>query len=493
MELPIYWTIPFVLILLSTAIIPLINTRFWEDNLWWIALGMFTLPMSVALLFFLGPHLRNLTFEKSMEYVSLILVLGALYTISGGIQISGDFHGNPLYNVLFLFAGSIAASLIGTLAASMLLIGPLIHANSRRKRRAHVVVFFIFLVSNIGGILSPIGDPALFLGHLEGVPFQWTLRLLPYWTVTTVTILVIFFIYDSYLLRKEAKHQMEGSSEKLAADIDSVRYRINAALAGFHLDEMIEHKQIRLGSVRQLQKTLSFASAELERIVNEGLVGARRPIHFGGKANFLLLGCLVVGVYMQEKLSVKFPWWPHFGPREIAAVVMAVISLIITPPSGPLRKENGFSFFPLKQVALLYTAIFTTMIPVLYILNRQFASPEIVQPYQLFWATGILSSFIDSVPSYLTMLSAGSSLNMPNNPGFVFQGGISVTKEILMAVSLGAVFMGANTYAGNSTNLMVRWIAESRGVRMPSFPGYMVYSILVLLPTFLLISYIFLL
>jgi len=195
-EISVLWSLPFVGILLCIALLPLINAHFWSENLWWISLGFFCLPMGIIFGFFMGDILQEKTFEKVLEYLSFIILLASLFVISGGILVKGKFIGTPVVNSIFLLIGSVFASFVGTTGASMLLIRPLIRANANRKKKAHIVIFFIFLVSNIGGVLTPLGDPPLFLGYLQGVPFEWTLRLFPQWLFTSAIVLAVFYFYD---------------------------------------------------------------------------------------------------------------------------------------------------------------------------------------------------------------------------------------------------------------------------------------------------------
>jgi Na+/H+ antiporter NhaD/arsenite permease-like protein len=483
--------------LLSIAVVPLINSHFWEKNLWWISIFVFTVPMALALYFFQGPEIHHLFFEKVLEYISFILLLATLYVISGGIHIAGTLSGSPSQNVFFLFTGSLIASVIGTTGASMLLIRPLIRANKHREKRAHVIVFFIFLVSNIGGILTPLGDPPLFLGYLQGVPFEWTLNLFPHWAITSAIVLVAFYAVDVYVWNQE-----NGRSKKILSE-ESPLYRlaalknvIDASLAGISLERIAELRQAPISSIRRLHETLAYATTELESyLASSGAVYEevkKEPILFMGKGNFFLLAGVVASIYLQGMMARRFPGvWPAFGPQEAAMALLLFISLKITPLGSNIREENGFNFGPIKEVALIFAAIFTTMIPALYLLEKNGAALGISQPWQFFWLSGTLSSFLDNAPTYLTFLSLGKALGLPNDAGFTLNDGGSIPAALLTAISCGSVFMGANTYIGNGPNFMVRSIAESQGIKMPSFFGYMLYSILFLVPVFVLITFIF--
>ncbi len=431
-DISVLWVLPFAGLLLCIAIIPLINAHFWEKNLWWISIGIFCVPMAVIFMFFMGDQLKHLTMEKALEYISFITLLASLFVISGGILIKGSLSGTPLVNSIFLLIGSVIASFVGTTGASMLLIRPLIRANKDRVKKSHVIIFFIFLVSNIGGLLTPLGDPPLFLGYLQGIPFEWTFRLVPEWAITCLIVLTVFFIMDTYLYNKEpaAVKTKPGNepSEKFAID---------------------------------------------------------------GKFNFILLAGVVASIYIEGFLLKKFSGWPHFGPQEIGMALMLVISLILTPAKSELRKQNGFTFAPIKEVALLFAGIFAAMVPALYILEHKGAALGVTEPWQFFWATGSLSSFLDNAPTYLTFLSLAKGLHLPNDLGFVLNDGSGLSAAVLAAISCGAVFMGANSYIGNGPNFMVKSIAEEQNVKMPSFFGYMAYSAAVLIPVFILITFIF--
>jgi Na+/H+ antiporter NhaD/arsenite permease-like protein len=349
--------------------------------------------------------------HTAQDYVSFIILLAGLYVISGGILMRGDLVATPAANTGFLALGGILASFVGTTGASMLLVRPLLQTNSERTRVKHTVVFFIFVVSNIGGMLTPLGDPPLFLGYLAGVPFTWTLRLVPHWALLLVALLAAFFVYDS----------VQFSREPIAA---------------------IRRDRARLEPLR---------------------------VHGGVNAVWL------VGVV----LAVAFldaPW------REAAIVALAALSLKLTPER--IHRVNGFSAGPMIEVAVLFAGIFLTMIPALDLLRLRGDELGVREPWQFFWASGILSSFLDNAPTYLTFLALGQGLNLP--PEIV-----GVPEAILAAISVGSVAMGANSYIGNAPNFMVKAIAEEAGVKMPSFFGYMAYSGAILLPLFVVVTLVF--
>ena len=401
------WVAPFAALLLCIAVVPLAAPHFWESNLRKLLVSA-ALGMPVLLLYFSrDPHALE---ETARDYVSFMVLLGSLYVISGGVLMDGDLEAKPTVNTAFLGVGSLLASFIGTTGASMLLIRALLHTNSERRHVVHTVVFFIFLVSNIGGCLTPLGDPPLFLGYLAGVPFTWTFRLAPAWLATNGLLLLIYFVWDTRAHRSEPPWSLAEDRTK------------------------------------------------------------RKPLRVIGKENLLLCGIVAAAA------SLDRPW------RELAMTALTVVSLVRTP--GHLRHANHFSFHPIVEVAAIFAGIFATMIPALALLREHGTALGVREPWHFFWATGALSSFLDNAPTYLTFLALGQGQQLPADVA-------GVPHSVLKAISLGAVFMGANTYIGNGPNFMVRSIAESRGVRMPSFGGYMLYSGGILLPVFVVVTLIF--
>jgi Na+/H+ antiporter NhaD/arsenite permease-like protein len=402
------WALPFAGLLLAIAILPLAAPHFWDSNLRKLMVaGALALPV---LALYAQARPQALVHAAS-DYVSFIILLGGLFVISGGILLEGDLQATTRTNALLLGAGALCASFVGTTGASMLLIRPLLQTNRERKRVAHTVVFFIFLVSNIGGCLTPLGDPPLFLGYLAGVPFTWTLRLLPEWLFTVALVLAVYVVWD----RRERARE---------------------------------------------------ALADLKRDFYEV-----RPLRVAGKDNLvLLLGVLAAVALLQA------PW------RELVIVGLAALSYFRT--DRELHAANRFTFQPILEVAALFAGIFVTMLPALDLLRARGAELGVREPWQFFWASGMLSSFLDNAPTYLTFLALAKGLGLPPEVA-------GVPHEILRAISLGSVFMGANSYIGNGPNFMVRAIAEERGVRMPSFGGYMLYSGAVLLPIFAIVTLVF--
>ena len=399
---------PFVAMLLAIAICPLRVPRWWESNRnKFVVSAILGLPV---LLFYLRREPRALL-HMAEEYVSFIILLAGLYVISGGIRLRGDLIATPLTNAAFLAVGSLLASFIGTTGASMLLIRPLLQTNRERRHVKHTVIFFVFLVSNIGGMLTPLGDPPLFLGYLQGVPFTWTFRLWPQWLLLVGALLALYLMWDT---RQYAR-------EPLAA--------------------------------------LSRDRRDVE------------PLRLSGTLNIVGLGGVV--------LAVAFL---HAPLREIAIVALAALSLWRTPRA--IRRANEFTAAPMVEVAVLFFGIFLTMLPALELLRLRGHELGVRQTWQFFWASGALSSFLDNAPTYLTFLALAQGLHLTDEV-------VGVPHTILVAISAGAVAMGANTYIGNAPNFMVKAIAEEAGVEMPSFFGYMLYSGAVLMPLFLIVTLLF--
>jgi len=431
--MPAYSVVPFVGLLLTIAIAPLVAPHFWERNTRKALVSfLFALPVAVYLVVNGWPALL---LHTGMEYFSFIVLLGALFTVSGGILLTGDIRATPATNTLFLFVGGVIANLIGTTGASMILIRPMLRINSERTRTSHIPIFFIFVVSNIGGCLTPLGDPPLFLGYLRGVPFTWTLRLLPEWTLCLVSILTIFYVYDSVQYRREPV----GAIEKDRTQIEPIRLR--------------------------------------------------------GNLNFLFLLGIMAAVLIESPIKASVPGVEHVPLKEILMIEMAVLSYLFTPRE--LRERNGFTFSPIVEVAVLFAGIFVAMVPALRILEARGTEFGIDRPWQFFWLTGILSSFLDNAPTYLTYASTASAL-FGTSAEHLDQL-IATTRTVngfggsafLAAIACGAVFMGANTYIGNGPNFMVKSISEEAGYKMPSFFGYMLYSICILIPLFVLLCLVF--
>jgi Na+/H+ antiporter NhaD/arsenite permease-like protein len=406
--LPVYTLLPFILMLLVIAVFPLWIPSWWERNRnkSFVAC-LLGLPILALYLWRRPAALLSM----GEDYLSFMVLLGGLYVISGGVLLRGDLVATPLTNTAFLAAGSVLASCIGTTGASMLLIRPLLQTNRERTRVKHTVIFFIFLVSNIGGMLTPLGDPPLFLGYLQGVPFTWTLRLWGQWLLMVGVLLPLYLAWDS----------REYAREPLSA-IRRDRARIE-------------------------------------------------PLRVRGSLNALwLIGVIVAVAFLRAPV------------REAVIVGLTATSLWQTPRA--IRRANGFTSYPIVEVAVLFFGIFLTMIPALDLLRQRGHELGVREPWQFFWAAGALSSFLDNAPTYLTFLALGQGLRLANEV-------VGVPHLILAATSAGAVAMGANTYIGNAPNFMVKSIAEEGGVQMPSFFGYMLYSGAVLLPLFAAATFVF--
>ncbi len=439
--LGVIWAVPFIGLLLSIAVLPLAAPHFWHHHYGKVSLAWalaFLAPF--ALLFGTGIASYELMHVLLLEYIPFISVLFALYTISGGVLLEGRIRASALNNTGLLATGTAIASITGTTGASVLLIRPVLRANAGRRHNVHVVVFFIFLVSNIGGSLTPLGDPPLYIGFLKGVDFFWPLQFL--WAKTLVlcaVLLAAFYVLDSIMFMREGKPAPE------AADAPSTPIRLKGYVNIFLLVAVIG---VILAS--------AFWKTDLYLVI--------------------------AGVHVDAPNIV----------RVLALLGLAAISMLLTPME--YRKGNDFTWGPIAEVAKLFVGIFITIVPVIAMLKAgdkgAFASvlTLITNPdgtpnnVMYFWLTGILSSFLDNAPTYLVFFNAAGG-----DP-VTLMGTMATT---LVAISAGAVFMGANTYIGNAPNFMVKAIAEEAGVRMPSFFGYMVWSAIFLLPSFALVTWLF--
>jgi Na+/H+ antiporter NhaD/arsenite permease-like protein len=437
--LPLWTVIPFVVLLLCIAILPLAAGHWWERNRnKAIVSGLLAAVMIGYLIGVWGQIGLGALEHVLMEYVSFIILLGALFLITGGVYVKGSLSGTPLANTGLMALGAVLANFIGTTGASVLLIRPLLRANQTRLAKAHIVIFFIFIVSNCGGLLTPLGDPPLFMGFTAGVPFEWTLvNLWPMWAMVNVVLLAVFHVWDEVVFAREERER-----------------------PGSQLEEVLKHE----------------------------------PLGIRGGLNFLFLAGVVAAVYF--KGVYNWPW----GVQEAIMAAMAAGAYFTTAAAN--REANKFSLGPIIEVAVLFLGIFITMTPALQILNswggghrevfgQKFAMD---QPWQFFWAAGSLSSFLDNAPTYITMAATAAGLKDVTATGqylrtFLAKGDDAAA--LLAAISCGAVFMGANTYIGNGPNFMVKAIAEEGGVKMPSFFGYMAYSGMVLVPLFVVVTLIF--
>ncbi|MGD8714563.1 MAG: sodium:proton antiporter [Desulfobacterales bacterium] len=440
--LPLWSCIPFAGILLSIALLPLVLPDIWHHHFGKIS-GFWALTLGIPFLIaFQGAAMYEILHIILADYVPFIILLWSLYTVSGGILLRGKLRGTPIVNVTILIIGTLLASWMGTTGAAMLLIRPFLRANDYRKNRTFMVVFFIFLVANVGGSLTPLGDPPLFLGFLHGVSFFWTFKILPHMITVVIILLVIYFIIDTIYYRKEG-----------------------------------------------------VTAPEEE--------GVKEPLKLEGIHNFIFLGGIVGSVLMSG--VVDWGEINTFGihrsiqdwVRDGLLIVMGSLSLVTTPIR--LREDNDFTWFPIIEVAYLFIGIFITMIPCLLILKAgsqgalAFLTNGVTAPAHYFWVTGGLSGFLDNAPTYLTFFN--SALGR-------FYAGMTEAQAVpllmtenaiyLQAIASGAVFFGACSYIGNAPNFMVRSISEEAGTPMPSFFGYILkYALIYLVPTFVLVTFIF--
>ena len=441
-EMGLIWIVPFVGILLSIALFPLLAPEFWHHHFgkisaFWAA--AFLIPFFLVFGFELT--LYEVLHVMLLEYIPFIILLLSLFTVAGGIRLTGRLVGSPVVNTGILLVGTVLASWMGTTGAAMLLIRPLLRANEARRYKVHTVVFFIFLVANIGGSLTPLGDPPLFLGFLKGVSFFWpTTHMFVPMVVVSVILLVLYFLVDNVLYRRETP---------------------------------------------EARNPVADDSGE--------------ALGFSGNINFLLLAGVVASVLMSGVWKpgiyidvYHIHWELQNIVRDLLLVSIAYLSWKLTDRGN--RDANGFTWFPIMEVAKLFAGIFLTIVPAIAILKAgtdgamgalvSLVTDEAGRPVDTmyFWLTGILSSFLDNAPTYLVFFNtAGGDAEMLMGP----------MASTLLAISAGAVFMGANTYIGNAPNFMVRAIAEEQNVNMPSFFGYMVWSFGILIPIFFLVNFLF--
>ena len=441
--LPLWSCIPFACMLFSIALFPLLAPKFWHHHFgkisaFWAA--SLAIPFLIA---FKGVAVHEILHIILADYVPFIILLWALYTVSGGILLKGTLRGTPVVNTIMILIGTVLASWMGTTGAAMLLIRPFLKANDYRKNRTFMVVFFIFLVANIGGSLTPLGDPPLFLGFLHGVDFFWTMKIMPHMLVTAGILLVIYFFLDTYHYKKEG-----------------------------------------------------LTAAPVEE-------GEKEPLKLVGTHNFIFLGGVVGAVLISgivdwgEVNTLGIHRAVQDWARDSFLILMGILSLWTT--SKRLREDNDFTWFPIVEVAYLFIGIFITMVPCLLILKAGlkgemgFLIAAVKEPVHYFWVTGALSGFLDNAPTYLTFFNTALGAFYPGmSEAQAVPLLMTETSIYLKAISAGAVFFGAFSYIGNAPNFMVRSIAEEAGTSMPSFFGYILkYSLVFLLPTFVVVTLIF--
>ncbi len=445
LDVPAWSVTPFALLLLCIAVLPLVAEHWWHQNR---NKAIVSLVVALPVIVFLAavqvatgqPALAALAHEM-IKYVSFIILLGSLFVVSGGIVLHGDLAPKPSINTAFLAIGAVLANLIGTTGASMVLIRPMLRINKTRRHTTHLPIFFIFVVGNIGGLLTPLGDPPLFLGFLNGVPFTWTLTLWREWLLANGLVLATFFIWDSLAYRKEA------TLPKLWDDSPEPSLEPHSSGEPSYEGEL--------------------ASTEKNRSVSiEGLI------------NLPLLAGVIGGVLVQGIV----PGTLGEAIGGAIMVLMGALSLWLTPAT--LRQTNGFSWSPIIEVAVLFFGIFVAMVPALELLKLHGSELGITEPWQYFWITGGLSAFLDNAPTYLALATLAAH---GDNIGSL----ASAQPHLLAAISTGAVFMGAMTYIGNGPNFMVKAIAEQSGYKMPSFFGYLGYACVSLVPVCLLVTWVF--
>jgi len=446
--LPLWSILPFIGILLSIAVCPLVVGHFWHRHYAKVSLA-WALLFAIPFLWSYGAHAaEEILHIYLVDYIPFIILLWGLFTVAGGIVVRGTKEGTPARNTVFLLIGTVIASWVGTTGAAMLLIRPVLRANAHRQHKVHVIVFFIFLVANVGGSLTPLGDPPLFLGFLHQVPFFWTMHLLPHMALVSALLLVIFYFVDRRYYRQE-KAQEVAKPEP---------------------------------------------NPEPKPTEPQGVDGLHNLIFLGG----IVFAVLMSGVWHPGSVDV---FGVHVGlqnwARDGFILLMGALSLLFT--SRDLRKANGFSWEPIREVAYLFAGIFMTIIPALAILKAgergglALLIESVKEPAHYFWAVGILSSFLDNAPTYLTFFNTQLGRFYPGLPESAAVSRLVVEKVVFLeALSAGAVFMGANTYIGNAPNFMVKSIAEEAGVAMPSFFGYLVrWAIPILIPIFVLVTLVF--
>jgi len=440
-HLPLWSCLPFACMLLSIALFPLALPRFWHHHypkvavFWALVLA---LPFLAAHRGEAGHQILHIIIA---DYVPFLILLWSLYTVSGGILLKGSLQGTPVVNTAMLLIGTALASWMGTTGAAMLLIRPFLRANRHRKNRTFMVVFFIFLIANVGGALTPLGDPPLFLGFLHGVTFFWTFRLFPPMLVVAGVLLVVYFAMDTVALRKEKPAPVDSSA------------KVPLRLVGVH--------------------NFTFLAGIVGAVLLSGMVD-------WGEVN-------TFGVHRAVQDWV----------RDGLLILMGILSMATTPIT--VREENAFTWAPIVEVAWLFIGIFVTMIPCLLILKAgangalAFLINAVRQPAHYFWASGSLSAFLDNAPTYLTFFSTALGSFYPGLPESEAVVRLMAENPLyLKAVSAGSVFFGACSYIGNAPNFMVRSIAEEAGTPMPSFFGYVLkYALVFLIPSFALVTLIF--
>ncbi len=425
-QIPLWSLVPFALMLGSIAVFPLAWNHFWEKNKNKLMIAV-VLSVPVIIYLFSAGFTHELFETLIFDYVPFIILLGALFTITGGIYLTGDIEAKPSINTLFMGIGAVLASFMGTTGAAMLLIRPVIQTNRQRQFKVHTILFFIGIVANCGGLLTPLGDPPLFMMYLRGAEFTWFFSLFPQWIVTNILLLIIYFIVDSFYYKKE--------------DLTKI---------------IIDKTNIK-------------------------------PIKIEGKLNFVwLIGVVLAVAFINQQYIPAIEQNDFFKfLREIVIIAMAALSLLFT--TKLVRTSNNFTWHPIEEVAYLFLGIFITMVPCILYLESNAKSLGVTEAWQFYYATGGLSSILDNTPTAVTFYSLALGLGQQSVNMVA-----GIPDELMRAISVAAVFFGSLTYIGNGPNFMVKAVAEENNIKMPDFFSYVFkFSIIVLLPVFILIQLIF--
>lgn len=449
--LPLFSIIPFVGMLLSIAIVPLVKGEWWEKHELGVAIAwglVFLIPFAI----FYGLEETGIQLIESLvvDYIPFLVLLFGLFVVSGGIHIAGSIAGTTKNNVIMLAIGTFLASFIGTTGAAMLLVRPMIRANSWRKDKKHVFIFFIFLVANMGGCLTPLGDPPLFMGYMRGVPFLWTMEhIWPILLLNAVILLGIFAFIDH---RAYLKEDQEARQALIAMQEDKTKIRFEGAI------------------------NIVFLLIIIAAVYLNGAIPMSGIFDDGTGQSY----------------GITLPGDNHLGVEYFVQIILILIAAGLSWKftKKETREANEFTWDAIAEVAKLFLGIFITMIPALALLRVNGASLGIDSAWKFFWCTGALSGFLDNTPTYVVFFTCAQSLGASGAGTLALTGG-AIAQDILLAVSAGAVFMGALSYIGNAPNFMVKNLAEQAKIKMPSFFGYMAWSFGILVPVFIIDTLIF--
>lgn len=425
-ELPVWTLVPFVLMLAAVAVAPLFFAAWWEHHLNKLLVAL-TLSLPVIFYLTLAGHGGAVQHSLLFDYVPFVILLAALFTVTGGIAVTGDIEATPLTNALFLLTGALLASVMGTTGAAMLLIRPLLQTNCQRRYKSHTVLFLIAVVANCGGLLTPLGDPPLFILYLRGVPFGWFAGLWKIWLLTVGLLLVIYFFVDAYFYSRE--------------------------------------------------DTQSIALDKREIV----------PLAVSGGLNIIWLAGVALSIaFINEQFFPALADFPALRfLREAAIGLMMLCSLFFTPEAA--RRLNRFSWSPVQEVAAVFFGIFITMTPCVLYLSAHAGELGVRSATEFYYAAGALSAVLDNAPTALTFYSLALGLNFTGSDSVA-----GVPPDILISISVASVFFGSLTYIGNGPNLMVKAVAEAEGIEMPDFFKYVYgFSLIVLLPVFVLVQLVF--